>query len=153
MIEDDDRTGAQLLAVGRAEEPSRSRQHPEHREVVSRDHAAEDGLGTGCVRVRAVARRHSRGPQAHRPELEAVRIHAIQRRGALPDVEIVGIGDQVDAEVAFRAADVDEALRLGHAGRRAEQKAVGHRENRRRGGDANGQRQGRGEREEPVASQ
>src|SRR5437667_2511036 len=59
VTEDDDRTGAQLLAVGRAEEPSRSRQHPEHREVVSRDHAAEDGLGTGCVRVRAVARRHS----------------------------------------------------------------------------------------------
>src|SRR6185369_8862203 len=113
----------------------------EHVEIVGGDHVAVDALGAV-----AAAEAHWRGA-------EAVRVDPCEHGVPRTDIEVVRIGTVVETLAVPRSADIDQAIRLDDTGRRLEQKSVRDREDRRVRADANGERQGRGQREERVAAQ
>ena len=120
-----DRRGARLLAIPRREEPARGRMGAEHGEVVGGHQAAGDDFPAAVV---------SRAPHAQRRPEHLRCVHAVERRRALADVEVVGIRAGVEPDALPADADV-----------------VRHRKDGGVGADADGERQHSGEGEERVA--
>src|SRR5688572_6027715 len=109
MAEHGDRTGTRLLSVVRAEETAGGGTNPQHLEVIARDDTGEDALG---ARLRA---------QAHRRQLDLIRVYALERRDGAAYVLVERVRDHRLGERAavLGACDVHEPIRIGDASRRA----------------------------------
>ena len=79
-------------------------------------------------------------------------VHAVERRRACAQVEVIGIRAGIERVAApDGAADVDETMGFGDAGRRTEEQRVRDGEDRRVRADADGERHRGCEREERIA--
>src|SRR5262249_50303776 len=91
--------------------------------------------------------------EAHRLRESRVRVHAVEGRRSLTEVEIVRVRTWTEAIPQPGGADVDETARLDDTRGRLEQDRVHHGEDRRGRADADGERHHGGEREDRTAPQ
>jgi hypothetical protein len=144
MAQHDHRFGPRSIHGVSVEQATRSRCRTEHGEVIAGHRRGEHSFGRGRI---------ARAAQAHGSREQARRVHTVERRHTMTQVEVVRIRAVAEAAAGRACADVDECSRICHAHRGAEQERVSDGEDRRVGADADRQRQHRGRGEQRIPAE